>query len=289
MLRILYTFLLFILFPYFSQCQFFIGFEASDSTKNNEAEKAISSAPDADRNDIPFIDYRKAVIWNSPGDSVIDYAYIRKNFTDQFVSVWNHPRRLYPASRIYAINMDGKHYRAVKVSEQNFVFAEQMVDGDMDLYVYRKIPQLNGWIEFVGHDTTGKIYHNNMIIEKDKTRSKEEYFGYFYSIGNDTLKPVSVKTLKTFAENQLGETPEAKALALKFTNQTMNKSRKIAVIGLMSVGIIGLAATGGGGASLLFLAGFPVAAFVAYKNQPQTMHWGDMVEIVNTYNREIKR
>ena len=203
------------------------------------------------------------------------------------VSVWNYPKRLYPASRIYAIDLDGKHYRAMKVSEANYVFAEQIVSGEMDLYIYREIPQVNGWIEYVGHDTTGNVYHNNMIIENEKGRSKLDYFGYYISLNSNSLHPVSQKTIKKFSDNYLVDTPAAKAIALKFTGKSLNKSRKIAVIGLMTIGILGLASTGGSnGASLIFLAGFPAAALVAFLNRPDTLHWQDMVEIVNTYNQE---
>lgn len=289
--RYLIYILILLMIPLISESQIFIGFSTADSTISIADSKSkpatdVLEQPYSDQNDIPFIDYKPAIIWNLPTDSISDYAYIRRNFTDQLVSVWTHPRRIYPASRIYAIDLEGKHYRAVKVSEQNYVFAEKMVEGEMDLYLYRKIPQVNGWIEFVGHDTTGKIYHNNMIVENQVTKGKQENFGYLYSIGSDTLKPVSASSLQKFSDNHLNETPLAKALAAKFTGKNMNKSRKIAVIALMSVGIIGLAATGGGGASLIFLAGFPAAAVVAFVNRPQTLHWEDMVEIVTEYNKE---
>ena len=283
--------ILLIMIPFISESQIYIGFQSPDSTNividslNNPASKT-SEKPYYDQNDIPFIDYKPAVIWNSPTDSVCDYAYIRRNFTDQLVSVWSHPKRIYPASRIYAIDLDGKHYRAVKVSEQNYVFAEKMVEGEMDLYLYRKIPQLNGWIEFTGHDTEGRPYRNNMIIENSVTKGKQESFGYFFSLGSDTLKPVSASTLQKFSDAYLNDTPGAKALAAKFTGKNKNKSRKIVIIGLMAVGFIGLATTGESAASLIFLAGFPAAGLVAYLNRPQTLHWDDMVEIVRTYNKE---
>ncbi len=289
MLRGISIFAVFTLLPLISEGQIVIGYNTSDSAAKISDTSRILSKPDADRGDIPFIDYKPAVIWNSPTDPMSDYAYIRRNFTDQLVSVWTHPRRLYPASRIYALDMDGKHYRAVRVSAQNYVFAEKVVEGEMDFYLYRIIPQLNGWIEYIGYDSTGQVYHNNMVIENQVTMGKQENFGYFFSIGSDTLKPVSASSLQKFSDSFLNETPAAKALAAKFTGKNMNKSRKIAFIGLMAVGFIGLALTGEGGASWIFLAGFPAAGVVAYLNRPHTLHWEDMVEIVNTYNREVMR
>jgi len=287
MLRNTILFTCFFLISFLSNSQIYIGFTKADST--GLVKDSISTSPqkpDADRNDIPFIDYKSAIIRNTVTDSVCDYAYIRKNFTDQMISVWSHPKRLYPASRIYGIDMDGKHYRAVKVSNQNYVFAEQLIEGDMDLYIYRKIPQVNGWIEFVGYDSLNSGYHNNMIIEQHETRGKQDYFGYFISTGNDTLKPVSASKMQLFADTYLKDTPAAKALAMKFSGTTYTKTNKIAVAGLMTAGILGLAMTGSSGASWIFLAGFPAAIVVAYLNRPHTLHWEDMVEIVNTHNQE---
>ena len=287
MYRSIYLLLLIVLLPILSVSQILIGFNSPDSSAAKSDTPKSTSVPDATQTDIPFIDYKLAVIWNTPTDSVCDYAYIRRNFTDQLISIWSNPRRLYPASRIYAVDMDGKHYRAVRVSAQNYVFAEKIVDGEMDLYLYQIIPQLNGWVEFVGKDFTGQVYHNNMIYDNRVTKGKQQKYGYFFTIGNDSLKPLSASSLQKFSDAYLFSTPAAKAIAEKFTCKNQNTSRKAAVIGLMTVGFVGLALTGEGGASLIFLAGFPAAAAVAFLNRPHTLHWEDMVEIVSTYNREI--
>lgn len=277
-------FLLLFLVPFAVSSQIFIGFSPSDSTGKYDSISATLPKPDADRDDIPFIDYKPGVIWNTKFDSVCDGAYIRKNFTDQMVSVWSHPGRLYPASRIYGVDIDGKHYRAVKVSNQNYVFAEQLVKGKMNLYSYRKISQTNGWVEFRGYLHSG--YRNNMIIEDKETRGVKNNFGYYISFDDDSLRLVSTSKFKTFVDNYLSDTPETKAIASKFAGKNSNKQNKIAVAGLMTIGIVGLALTGGTGASLIFLAGFPAAIVVAYINRPHTLHWQDMVEIVNSYNKE---
>jgi len=139
MFRLVLILFLILTIPFLSECQIFIGFSKPDSAAlvNDSASVThtkTNAKPDADDSFIPFIDYKPAVIWNTPTDSIHDYCYIRRNFTDQMVSVWNHPKRLYPASRIYALEMDGKYYRAVKVSPENYVFAELMVSGPMNLF-----------------------------------------------------------------------------------------------------------------------------------------------------------
>jgi hypothetical protein len=45
-----------------------------------------SVKPDADRDDIPFIDYHSAIVWTSEKDTFQDYCYIRKTFPTQFLS-----------------------------------------------------------------------------------------------------------------------------------------------------------------------------------------------------------
>ena len=266
------------------RCQILVGFSKEDSTVQKESGKAQVNHPDKDRNDIPFIDYKKAVIWTSRTDTVSDYVYIRKNFTDQMLSVWSHPKRLYPASRVYGVDMEGKRYRAVKVSSQNYVFAEQVVEGRMNLYMYRRIPQMNGWVEFQGYDSIHSGYRNNMIIEQEGMRSKQNYFGYFISIGDDTLRPVTTNKMRAFADTYLMDTPRAYAKALKYVQNNNNKAAKVAIASLMSVGIIGLTTSHGGG--LIFLLGFPAAALVSYLNRPRYLHWQDMVEIVKMHNEE---
>jgi len=255
-----------------------------DSTAIGKDSISQIKRPDQDRNNIPFIDYRKGVIWNTPTDSMSDYVYIRKNFTDQMVSVWSNPKRLYPASRIYAVDVENKHYRAIKVSDQNYVFAEQMVKGKMNLYMYRKIPQFNGWVEMYSYDSRDPNYRNNMIIEKDWMRGKQDYFGYFISLDDITLKEVPTTRMKDFANDYLSATPDAYKKAMKFGRKNYNKERKLGVAALLAFGTAGLWATNGN--NLLFLLAFPAGAVVGLLNKPHSLHWQDMVEIVNTYNKE---
>lgn len=279
--------------PFMLEGQIVIGFSEPDSSDQKRDTSAASLSGksvrmDEDVADYPFIDYKWSTIWNTPADTFSDYCYIRRNFTDQMVSAWTYPNRLYPASRIYGLSMDGKFYKSAKVSPGNFVFAEKKVTGKMNLFIYRKIPQANGWVEFIGFDSLQSGYKNNMIIENKNNWGKREYFGYFISMDDNVLVPVTVSGLKTFADTYLSKTPQAYAMAMKFANQKMTKTKKIAVIGLMSLGMIGLAITGESAASYIFLAGFPAAALVAYLNRPHTLHWEDMVDIVELYNQEIK-
>ena len=257
-------------------------------TKVFDSKSDTTVKPDADRDDIPFIDYRPAIIWTSSKDTIHEYGYIRKNFTDQLLSIWNPPRRLYPASRIYAVSLDGNYYRTLKVSKQNYVFAQRMVKGNMSLYMYRKIPQTSGWIEFVSADANNPGYTNYMIVEENGRRGSWNQYGYYISIVKDTsaLIPVQQSTMNSFALDYLSDTPLAQKEAFKFGKKNYNKTRKILLASLMTVGMAGTF-FGHNDGRWLFMVGFPLAAIVGIANRPNTLHWDDLVRIVDLHNREL--
>ena len=245
-------------------------------------------APDADRDDIPFIDFKVGIIWLTANDTIHNYCYIRKNFTDQLVEVWNPPGRFYPASRIYGAEIDGSFYKAVKIAPSEYIFAQRVVSGPMDFYLYRKIPQTNGYVEMQSSDINNPGYTNHMIIEADGMRGKRETYGYFISVGADTsaLIPVSGTDLGKFASDFLRNTPMAYKEAMKYSGKSFSKLKKQMVLGIMAVGLFG-AMFMNSDSRWIFLAGFPLAAVVAGSNKPRTLHWDDLARIVNIYNSEI--
>ena len=259
------------------------------TTKKEPDSVTISAVkPDADRDDIPFIDYQPGVITGSNGDTVQDNLYLRKNFTDQLVSVWSHPRRYYPASRVFSVSVGENYYRTAKVSQDNYVFVQQMVKGKMNLYIYRKIPQTNGWVELVSADPQNPGYRNNMIVEVRGNRGKRQTFGFYISLENDTNRLISIKDteMEAFATNYLSGTPLAYAEAMKFSNQKVNKTRKQMLFGLMAVSMLGTMFISSD-TRWVFLTGFPLAIGVAAINHPNFLGWEDMVRIVKTYNAEV--
>lgn len=265
--------------------------ENQSTTVKKEPDSVSIAAirPDADRDDIPFIDYLPGLITGSEGDTVSDNLYIRKNFTDQLISVWSHPRRYYPASRVYSVSVGENYYRTAKISEDNYVFLQEMVKGKMNLYLYRKIPQTNGWVELVSSDPRNPEYKNNMIVEVRGNRGKRQTFGFYISLEKDSAKLISIKDteLEAFANNYLSGTPLAYAEAMKFSNQKVNKTRKQMLLGLMAVSMLGTMFISSD-ARWVFLAGFPLAIGVAAINHPNFLGWEDMVRIVKTYNAEVE-
>ncbi|NVO18167.1 MAG: hypothetical protein HXX13_00610 [Bacteroidetes bacterium] len=244
--------------------------------------------PDSDRDDLPFLDYKPVLIWTSPTDTVSDYGYIKRNFTDQMLSVWNHPRRLYPASRIYALSLDGNYYRSCNVSPRNYVFLQRMVKGNMNLYMYRKIPQTNGWVEFISSDGINPGYRNFMIVEEKGRRGSWNQFGYYITTEADSSSFIMVQqgSIKSFAKDYLSETPSSKAMALKFGKKNYNQLSKILVATLMTAGMTG-AILGKDKYRWIFMMGFPLGLGVAILNRPHSLHWEDMVKIVEMHNREL--
>lgn len=248
------------------------------------AKKVI---PDEDRDDIPFIDYKPAVIWTTPVDTVTDFAYIRRNFTDQLLSVWSVPGRYYPASRIYAAGIDNNYYRCCKVSEKEYVFAQQMVKGSMNLFIYRIIPQTNGWVEMVSHDPENGSYTNHMIIESGGMRAYWKRYGYRITLEQDSGKMITVnrETLRQFSDTYLKETPETYKYASKFFNQRREKILRDLAVGMV-VGAILINASDLEGGKYYLMASFPLAITLAVINKAYAFHLDDMVKIVELYNHE---
>lgn len=255
--------------------------EGQDSLAHERSiTDSANYAPENRNPEIPFIDYEPAVIYMTPADSIEDHAYIRQNFTDQMVSVWSKPNRLYPASKIYGLRMNGKFFRSVRKNAYECVFAERAVDGPMSLYMYTKIPQNSGWIEF--YSAGG--YTNNMIVENNVTRNKNSY-GYFITLYPDTNTFIAADDLNKFASEYLKDKPETYKQASPFLKMKNYKTQKQLLTVAMLVGVSGVALVDSR-MKWLFLAGFPVAVTLTLLNRSHIPDWKDMVEIVNSYNRE---
>ncbi|HNX43891.1 MAG TPA: hypothetical protein PLJ84_00645 [Bacteroidales bacterium] len=248
--------------------------------RTNSITDTTSFTPESRNPDNPFIDYKPAVIYLTSSDSIEDHAYIRQNFTDQMVSVWSKPNRLYPASKIYGLRMDGKLFRAVRKSAYECVFAERAVHGPMSLYIYTRIPQSSGWVEC--YSAGG--YTNNMIVENKVTRNKNSY-GYFVSLYPDTNNFIAADDINKFAESYLKDMPETYKQASPFLKIKRYKAQKQILTLAMLVGVGGVAFIDSN-MKWLFLAGFPVAAILTFINRSHIPDWKDMVAIVNSYNRE---
>ncbi len=255
---------------------------APDSlNKNKSISDSAFYSPDTRRPDIPFIDYAPAVIFLSSNDSIEDHAYIRRNFTDQMVSVWSKPGRYYPASKIYGLRMNGKFYRSIMVNPVEFVFAEKAVSGNMNLYIYPKIPQVNGWVECFSSGG----YTNNMIIENENMGSKLSY-GYLITLEPNANTFISADDIRVFTEKYLDSLPETRKLTSPYLKMNNYKNKKKILAVAMLAGAAGTAFVDSD-IKWVFLAGFPAAAALTFINRKHIPGWEDMVKIVNSYNREI--
>jgi hypothetical protein len=251
-----------------------------DSDKNKSISDSAFYSPDTRRPDIPFIDYSPAMIYLSENDSIEDHAYIRRNFTDQMVSVWSKPGRYYPASKIYGLRMNGKFYRSVMVNPVEFVFAEKAVSGRMSLYIYPKITQANGWVECFSSGG----YTNNMIIENRSFNNKLS-FGYLVTLEPEDKAFKAANDLDVFAEKYLLNLPETYKMAAPFLKMKNYQNKKRILAASMLAGAIG-AAFIDSDIKWVFLAGFPAAAVLTFLNRKHIPGWEDMVKIVSSYNRE---
>jgi hypothetical protein len=274
----------FICICFFPEAQIVTRVVSDTGNDSLDKGKSISDSsfysPDIRRPDIPFIDYAPAVIFLSSHDSIEDHAYIRRNFTDQMISVWSKPGRYYPASKIYGLRMNGKFYRSIMVNPVEFVFAEKAVSGNMSLYIYPKIPQVNGWVECF----SAGGYTNNMIIENETTGSKLSY-GYLITLEPEANTFIPANDIRVFAEKYLDSLPETRKLASPFLKMNNYKNKKRILALTMLAGAVGTAFVDSD-IKWLFLACFPAAAVLTFINRKHIPGWEDMVKIVSSYNRE---
>lgn len=265
----------------------------SDSLKEARKEKRAKKdrekepLPPVDLSEPAFIDYTETTIYMSPDDSLSEHAYLRRNFTDQFIAVWQNPGRIYPASMIYGISQDGKYYRTCKFDSRNAVFGEQIVKGRMSLYYCRKLPQEAGLVEFISADPGKPAYRNFMIVEyRDKARYMNDYY-YFVTLEGDSLHPIPVADFTQFANDYLKTSPEAYNLMMAYDKKKSKLQRVIApvIAGLVCVALVSAGSIEKGiMISSVFIAGGIVYYLVKLRKNPSRPQPVNMVEIIESYN-----
>lgn len=186
----------------------------------------------------PAVYYTPARIFLTPKDTVSEFVYWRRNFTDQFLETWSDPK-MYPASRIFGFIQDSIYFRSTAF-DQYHIFAPQIFSGPIDLYYTRYIQNL-GEIRMVSVDPNNLDYHNNMIVTGDVPRRYANEFTFFVTFPWDTLKmvPVSHKTLPKFADLYLRVYPDAYREARKYD---ISHVTKVLTYTLIPVAVIGISA-----------------------------------------------
>jgi hypothetical protein len=265
----------------------------SDSLKESRKEKRHKKdrnkdpLPPVDLSEPAFIDYTEATIYMSPDDSLSEHAYLRRNFTDQFVSVWQNPGRIYPASMIYGISLDGKYYRTCRFDSRNAVFGEQIVKGKMNLFYCRKLPQEAGLLEFISVDPGKPAYRNFMILEyRDKARYMNDYY-YFVTLESDSLNPIPVVDFSQFANDYLKNSPEAYKQMIAYDKKKSKLQRVIApvIAGLVCVALVSAGSIEKGILiSSVFIAGGGIYYLVKHREKPSRPHPENMAGIIALYN-----
>lgn len=259
--------------------------------KKQREKRAETITPAQVLTDPAFIDFTKATIYLSPGNSLDEQACLRSNFTDQFVSVWQNPGRIYPASLIYGFSQDGKYYRACKFDPRNSVFGELIVKGKMNLYYCRKLPQEAGLIEFISMDPKNQGYRNFMIVKYEvRARYANDYY-YFITLSGDSLNPIPVKDFAQFADEYLKKSPEAYKMMMPYGKKKTLIQKAIApvIAGLVCVAAISAGSIESG---ILISSPFIVGGVVYYqlkkKKAPFHPDPDKMAEIIRLYNSAVQ-
>jgi hypothetical protein len=257
--------------------------ESKQKGRNNKEQ----IRPEPELTSPSFLDYKKAVIYQTPDAIVSDFAYLRRNFTDQFISVWQNPGRIYPASRIFAFTLEGKYYRSCCYDAKNYVFGEQIVKGKMNLYYCRKLPQDAGLIEFVSSDPGNQAYRNNMIVIDENRPRFENDFYYFVSLSYDSLNPIPVKDFKVFADQYLKNSPDAYQMMLQYGKKKtlFQKILMPAIVGVVGVLVFTSSTVDQG---ILISSPLIVGGITYYllkrKEEPARPNPDKMAEIIRLFN-----
>lgn len=197
-----------------------------ETQKQKNQNKIVVIPPDL--SDPPFINYLPSTLFITHYDSTSVSATIRRNFTDQFISVWDEPGRIYPSSKIFGITQQGKYYRSCKIDPRNSIFGELIVKGKINLYFARKLPQEAGLIEMISTDPKNTGYRNFMIMEyEDKARFESDFY-FFITLENDSLRSIPINDYAEVAELYLKEVPEAYNLMLGFAKKRKSATRIVA-------------------------------------------------------------
>jgi hypothetical protein len=185
----------------------------------------------------PFIYYTPVKIYLNLRDTTTEFAYWRKNFTDQFLETWSG--RMYPASRIFGFFLDSIWFRSTTWADYH-IFVPQIYKGQMDLYYTRHIQNL-GELRMISKDASNPDYHNNMIITGDVPRRYSSDFTYYVTFRWDTLKmiPVERKSIALFAKQYLRGYPDAYKEAMLYDPK---KLQRILNYTLLPVAVAGTAA-----------------------------------------------
>jgi hypothetical protein len=178
----------------------------------------IKSIPDVEipsLHEAPVVYYKPTTILLNLRDSLMEQAYWRRNFTDQFLETWSN-YRMYPASRIFGFIQDSVYYRST-TNDGYHIFVPQIYRGPISVYYTRYIHNL-GEIRMVSKDTLNPDYHNNMIVTGDIPQRYANEFTFFVTFPWDTLTmiPVNNKSLPRFANTYLRACPAAYEEAMKY-------------------------------------------------------------------------
>ena len=249
--------------------------------------------PTPDLSNEQFIDCERAKVFLYSDSSINDIVYLRKNFTDQFLQVC-YSSRMYPASRIWGYNMNGKYYRAGHTYDINYVFAERILTGAYSVYYTRNLPNIYGEIELISADPDNPDYRNRMIVEDAQSRRFKNDYSYFISPSSDSTKMILVnnKNIKSVAKDHLVDCPLAYKDAMRFHNRYRLVQNITLPLGVCSY-LISFLNFGGTGVKpfnyespFLYVGLASIGTYIYYriKAKNKYLHPNDMIRIFGTYN-----
>ena len=151
--------------------------------------------------------YKSSLIYLNRLDTVSHYTFIQRNYSDQFLRIYND-KKILPASRIYAFTRNNRYYRSVNLGNRCFGFAEQIESGKMNLFC---IDDLNsyGEVRTISQDANNSDYSNNLLVlDYDRRKYHSQNYLYFVSFDYNGQQLIPI-TPKELANQYLTVCPEA--------------------------------------------------------------------------------
>lgn len=166
--------------------------------------------------------YKSSLIYLNRLDTVSHYTFIQRNYSDQFLRIYND-KKILPASRIYAFTRNNRYYRSVNLGNRYFGFAEQIESGKMSLYC---IDDLNsyGEVKTISQDGNNSDYSNYLLVmDYDRRKYRTESYQYYISFDFNDRQLIPVKP-QELANQYMKVCPQASNYLKKIAGNTGSKT-----------------------------------------------------------------
>lgn len=208
--------------------------------------------------------FSEATVFLNAFDTVHYSIKIRQDFSEHFIEIEGSDQVL-PASKIFAIEQDGKFYRSVQLRDNQYVFVQQIFSGEISFYYFNDVyRQWNPAVESNIQSSSGLDYSGeNNIWNREGFRT--DYF-FFFNTKADTISIKQIRNIKKFANQHLRGCQVAYSEAMRITRKT-HLFEQIAFPILFAGWASAYVATWGSFGALALLTGLPLTTLYIIRSK----------------------